>query len=125
MNTASQAQDSFNQRNIAGAMSQCSSLTSSTNPVYDLVQADIGGPKEPQVNTALENLREAIDYHEELVAAVMRRLEPVTGERAPFPKAESPVKPPRVFVASRIEVYTDRLRESSADLLWAIKALEI
>lgn len=125
MSTASQGQEAYNQRKIVGAM-QSSSLASSSNPAYDMVQKELGEPKTLQVNTALENFREAMDYHEELVAAMLRRLEPVTGEREPFPKAtEASPKPARVFVASRIEVYTDRLRESSADLLWAIKALEI
>jgi hypothetical protein len=80
-----------------------------------------------QVDAALEHLRNALDFHVETVAMLLRRLEPVTGQLEPGEQAKAGANgvAAKVLLACQLDDLNERLSLATGDVQAAIRALQL
>jgi hypothetical protein len=77
-----------------------------------------------QVEESLQSLLEVVEFHTETVLALMRRLEPVTGELV-FADQGLSTGIAKVSLALRIDTQRDNIAKATAGLQATIRALQI
>jgi hypothetical protein len=82
-------------------------------------------PETLQVEDSLEALREVVEFHSETVLALIRRIEPLTGEVMVAGLAGVSPSIPKVQLAFRIDTQIDRISNTTGAVQAAIRALQI
>jgi hypothetical protein len=95
---------------------------------YNRAQNAVGQPiaETPQVDSSMDALSEAVEFHIETVQMLLRRLHPVTGDLVMPPSEDAKLTGNwKVPVAQRVDLRVDQLRGLTAEVQNAIRALQI
>lgn len=102
------------------------SLAPKQTTAYAAAQNALGCPvvESLQVDESLDSMREVVEFHMETVRALLRRLEPATGE------LEAGIDPcaggfSKVALALRIDCNRDQICRLTAEVQTAIRQLQI
>jgi hypothetical protein len=94
---------------------------------YNRVQQDLGAPltETLQIDDSINALGEAVDYHIEMVQALLRRLYQATGDIAMVAQKDNHPEPVKVPLCYRIDSRRDQLVQLSNEVAATIRALQI